>query len=430
MEKITVQTAADCYLCTSCGICKNVCPRSCISYERKDGMYFPMIDRDKCIKCGICADVCPGLSIDYSRDGKSVSLSEAVTGDCLEQFTAWSRNEELRHIGGSGGVVMTIVRHLLDIGEYDGAFCVTDYCYSSQVKTELVTADDAEKLQNSSKSRYVPISHENLINYVKDNRCSSIIVVATPCALSGFIKAAEKLKLNIDNYLLLGLFCEGTFTYNIYDYFATEKFCKNKKLSSFHFKNKESGGWTGNMKLFYDDGSFEYYPASERTSMKQYFWCERCLYCIDKLNVKADISFGDNYTGENASSLGSNSVIVRTEKGKRCIELCRGMIETAPSTLEKICKAQQVDVREKNYYLSLEKRNGINTGIADTDGESVNNYRILIKRLNSTRQFREKPEKFYNRLKKDKALLRTDRILALPRRAAGKLKRLIIKDRH
>lgn len=72
---------------------------------------------------------------------------------------------------------------------------------------------------------------------------------------------------------------------------------------NFNFKNKDSGGWPGNMKFYFSDGKCVFKNKSERVKIKDYFKPERCVYCVDKLNVFADISLGDNYTDQNSSSL-------------------------------------------------------------------------------------------------------------------------------
>lgn len=425
MSKLTVKTTVDSGLCTSCGICKSVCPVNSISYKRKFGMYYPEINSGTCIGCGKCIDVCAGISVDYSENGKKVSLSDAIAGKSIGVYCSWSKDDKLRHIGASGGVTMTIVRHLIECGEYDYAFCVSEYNYSYQVKTECYSAEDLKKAENASKSRYIPVSHENLIEFVKNNPDKKIIVIGVPCAISGFVKAEEKLNLIKENYLLIGLFCEGVFNYNVFDYFSSEKFCGDRKVASFHFKNKESGGWPGNMKFFFDDGSTEYVSANERYFAKGYFRSERCLYCIDKLNVKADISVGDNYTGEFTSSKGSNSLIIRTEKGNSCFKLCADFLEIRPSSMEKVLASQQAFQRKNNYCFSLKMGENPNVGINEEAEISDGSFEKVLSKLKSTRTFSENPKAFFDYLKKEKREEQIKKIILIPKRVINKIKRII-----
>ena len=130
----------------------------------------------------------------------------------------------------------------------------------------------------------------------------------------GLQAVVKKLKLSTEQYLFIGLFCDQVFNYNVLSYFE-DRYSPDAVLEEMHFKNKESGGWPGDMKLFPENGEAFYIPLAERAKAKAYFMPERCLYCVDKLNVCADISVGDNYTGRDESPLGSNSVIIRTKAG-------------------------------------------------------------------------------------------------------------------
>jgi hypothetical protein len=92
---------------------------------------------------------------------------------------------------------------------------------------------------------------------------------------------------------------------NILSCFSVE--CKiGKTLSALHFKNKESGGGPGNIKLIYSDVPSECVYKRIGGEAKKFFKLERCLYYIEKSNVSVDISLGDNYTGIDNSPLGSN----------------------------------------------------------------------------------------------------------------------------
>lgn len=364
MSIITIKKTTQLDLCIGCGICKGICPKQCISWEEKDGLYVPGINHEDCIACGLCAQVCPGLRHQYPHQ----EIHTAVMGRVLLSCNAWSKDPIIRHISASGGTVSTLISTLLKKGTYDAAFLVDTYDYRSQLKSIKVTSNDVDNMGTSSfpKSRYLAVSHEIVISYIKINREKRVIFVGTSCAVRGFLSAVRQLGLDRDQYLVIGLFCDRVFTYNVLSYYQSPMFCGKQKLVQLHFKNKESGGWPGNMKFFFSDGSSSYQDKTEREKVKDYFMPERCLYCIDKLNVCADISLGDNYTQQDSSSLGSNSVIVRTERGLKIWEENSYALEIFPVSMEKIWASQHVDWRLNNYhYGKLKERSLFNSGLIE-----------------------------------------------------------------
>ena len=385
-------------LCCSCGVCKGVCPRNCIDFVRKDGMFLPAIEETACVNCGLCASVCPGLGHTYAP---KATAEETVTGEVLACFNAWSRDPELRHVSASGGVVSTIVRQLLKNGSYDGAFCLDNYDYRQQLKTRLYTPEEvAASWARSSapKSRYLPVSHENAVRYMLKNREKRLILVGTSCGIRSLQAAVEARKLNREQYLFIGLFCDKVFNYNVLSYFE-DAYGGGTKLKALHFKNKESGGWPGDMKFFPADGAPFYVPMSARTGAKAYFMPERCLYCVDKLNVCADISLGDNYTGKDESPLGSNSVIIRTEAGRTAWQAAADGLEIRPIGIADIQEAQAIGIRLQNLYFGdlasekWEKPMDLNPGVprAQTAASCSNACRVSLKRLRTGAVYHRNP---------------------------------------
>lgn len=399
-------------LCSGCGVCVGICPKHCIEWKWEAGMYQPAIDRNSCISCGSCASVCPGLKHRYEE----LTDRAAVQGNILLACNAWSTSVDVRHISASGGVVSTLVRQLLEEGAYDIAFLVDSYDYHQQLSTKPVTAQEMKNVVSSTypKSRYLPVSHENAIDYVKNNRAEKVIFVGTSCAVRGFKSAVEKLHLPRENYLLIGLFCDRVFNYNVIDYYQQPAFCGDKKLENLHFKNKESGGWPGNMKFFFSDGSTAYQDKSERTKVKDYFMPERCLYCIDKLNVCADISLGDNYTQQDSSPLGSNSVIIRTERGLTAWERAASLIESYKVSTDQIMEAQYVDWRLNNLCYGklkeqeIKRKTGheivLNIGVTTNrkPQEYQNRWKSNMQMLHAGEVYDSRPEELQKQMIKDK----------------------------
>lgn len=405
---MTVNTTVQHNLCISCGICKGICSKGSISYRRSQGIYLPEIDESSCISCGLCSSVCPGLGHSYESAKTAV---ETVTGPVLECHNAWSKNPELRHVSASGGVVSTLIWELLASGAYDGAFCLDSYDYHHQLKTRLYTPEDVIACwdtSNAPKSRYLPVSHEDAIVYMKAHRETRLILIGTSCAIRGLQAAIDRLNLNRTQYLLIGLFCDKVFTYNVISYFE-DTYSPDAPLEALHFKNKESGGWPGDMKFFPKSGKPFYRPLADRAKAKAYFMPERCLYCVDKLNACADISLGDNYTGKDESELGSNSVIIRTKIGETAWDAVKDMLEIRDITITDIQKAQAIDIRLSNLYFGDLKVKKIGNGLDLNKGiprekENVSfmhDMKIGLKKLRAGAIYDINPAELKKQIRKD-----------------------------
>ena len=404
---LTVETG----LCSSCGICKSACPNKCIDLVRQGGLFLPRVDETICVNCGVCRKVCPGMELQYPEGS---TPQNAMQGNVYASYNAWSKNPELRHVSASGGVVSTIVEVLLKEKRYDAAFCLDSYSYDNQLLTQLISAEGFEEdWLNSSipKSRYLPVSHEKAVEYMLRNRDARLILIGSSCAISGFRKLISTYRLDADKYLLVGLFCDKVFNYNVIDYYQS-RFGANNRISAIHFKNKESGGWPGDMKLFYEDGSTEYQPAKERVEVKEFFMPERCLYCMDKLNVRADLSIGDNFTDQNSSSLGSNCVLIRTTNGKKAWDHAIEYLEYEPCALDKICIAQYLDGRANNLYFSklkekrvqerTKKQIQINRGVITIEAPEEYGFawKRALEKLRAGEVYQDNPNELYLQFKK------------------------------
>lgn len=354
MAANSVELTAKTGLCCSCGICRGICSQGAISYLRKDGMFIPEVDSALCVSCGVCRKICPGLGYDYSID---VPMLDQICGDHQLCVNAWSKDPEKRYLAASGGVISDLLDTLIRQKVYDAAFVVDSYQYSEQLRTVKIgenTAPEDWKNSRIPKSRYLPVSHEDAVTYIRTNADKRVILIGTSCAVRGIRKLLDYLHRNREQYLLIGLFCDSVFNYNVTEYFQNE-LCGEKTLTALHFKNKESGGWPGNMKLFFSDGTSAYVDQSERTKAKEFFMPERCLYCIDKLDVEADISLGDNYTNQNQSKKGSNTVIIRTLQGMSAWNAVKQKLEYEVVAIDTLKEAQYLEGRKNRFYYACLK---------------------------------------------------------------------------
>ncbi len=351
----TVKKTINNGLCISCGICKAVCPKNCISYGRIKGLYVPKIKDKECVDCGRCYQVCPGKGFDYSKYD-SLETKDFWMGEYKSIYIASTKNKSRLQNAVSGGVVTELVYNLLEEGDYQVAFLISNHQY----KDGIVEADSIYKgddLKTTQKSRYLPVSQEKTVNYMLSHRDDKMILVGTSCFVQGILKVIETYKLSRQNYFIIGLFCDKTMNLNVVDYFSKHSALDSEELDSLYFRSKEVGGWPGGVRLETKAGKQIDLPNTERMKIKDYFCPERCLYCLDKLNKYADISVGDNYTGEILDELGGSSVIVRTVKGQSIWEEYASKFEVSDSSAQKIQKSQHLNNRKNNLKYSILKEN-------------------------------------------------------------------------
>ena len=270
-------------------------------------------------------------------------------GDCIEAFTAVAKDSEVLGRAASGGVVTTLVRHLLKEGQYDCAFLVDGHNYANCVSSVRKTADD--DLMATCKSRYVPVMQTQAVEYMLGHPQERMIFVGVPCFIQGLLRIMALRGIDRGRHLLIGLFCESTVNYNIWDYIGNVAGMVDMK--ALHFKDKTSGGngklcssWPGDVCVFGRNGETHFLPKKVRADAKRYFSPERCLYCVDKLNQFADVSVGDNYTKRNSPRMGSSSVIVRTKAGLAVKN--ESLFDIFPESFDAICKAQGLSDKREN----------------------------------------------------------------------------------
>ena len=146
-------------LCTSCGICKSVCPKHCIDFIREGGQYIPSINVKKCLECGVCLDICPGYKVDFHKLYLQTNQKEPQNfyiGNSQKCFIAVAKDNKIRNNGVSGGCITAIVKNLLDDDKYDVAFLVDGYEYDEFLETKPYRKDDV--LNETTKSRYASIT--------------------------------------------------------------------------------------------------------------------------------------------------------------------------------------------------------------------------------------------------------------------------------
>ena len=334
-------------LCLSCEICLSLCPQNCISMAFEGGQNIPCIDMGACTNCGICLKYCPGMDIDRSYLDEGRDIEEMMTGKYRDCYTAYAKDTRIRKNSTSGGLITSMVTELIGRGDYEAVFACSLGSFSPE-DMRLEKMSGKREIFESAGSKYIPASVFNIMEALKDYNGQKYIIVATPCMVSALKKYIRSKKIDGRNLLFLGLFCEKVLNLNIIKYFEHANKRGNEKIQQFHYKYKYKTGWPGDVKLIFDSAREKVLPSSEREKLKRFFQLERCMYCLDKLNKSADISFGDCYIRGEKEHLGKSSVIVRTVKGRGIFNSLSHLFEYKNEDIAEITKSQKLGTRSKN----------------------------------------------------------------------------------
>jgi len=351
MQNINVTKTRQLDLCTSCEICSAVCPAGAIEMCYGRGQFLPYVDEGRCVRCGLCLRVCPGIDISpFSPKYDRITVG-TFAGPCLESYTAYTRDARIRENSTSGGVVTTLISAMVSDKEFDAAFVLPFEVFDCSA-ARLKAVCSMEAIRTAAKSKYVPASAYEVIKALEKGDDKRYIIVGTGCLLHGLTKYLAHKKLPSHNLLMLGLFCDRTLNFNIIRYFEETYKKANESLAKIEYRTKEKSGWPGNVKLVFSSGREVIVHRTVRMGLKQYFQLNRCLYCVDKFNVAADIAFGDCYIKSTADRLGKSSVIVRTQRGCDVLQRYSHLLVLQNEPVSKISESQSLIRRKDNLEYS------------------------------------------------------------------------------
>jgi coenzyme F420 hydrogenase subunit beta len=350
-KETTIEKTVLLDLCVSCGICKAVCSQKCIEMYCAKGQYYPKI-KGQCNLCGLCLKLCPG--IDFMVENTLViekrgSNYDQFVGPVIKSYICYTKNDRIRDASTSGGMVTSIIVDLINKGDYKGAF-VLPAGENNYRPVKVIYMRSIDGIIKAAKSKYLPASVENVVEHLK-NGADSCIIVGTPCQIHGIKKYLQFYNINQENVLFLGLFCEKTLNYNFLDYYEW-KYGRGKKIKLFNYRDKEYRGWPGDTTVVFDNGEKQFLDRRIRMNLKRYFQLKRCLFCADKLNMLADISFGDCYIMGEESQHGQSNIIIRTQKGVETLKNVEENYVLKEVLISQISHSQNIYIKQKNLELS------------------------------------------------------------------------------
>ena len=288
-------------LCTGCGVCEDVCPKSAITIKRVDSEYKPIIDNNLCLgeKCSKCIKVCPGVGCNLKQRAKDLFAGESINedkyiGQYVGLHTGYSLDEDIRFHSASGGIVSQFLIYLLENKIIDGAVVtgygedkITPYSYIAKTREDIIAARS---------SKYCPVTLNKIGNDIVKAEGNRYVIVGVPCHIQGFRKRASidrKFREKVVGYF--AIYCSSGRNFYSQDYIFKHYNVVKENIKNFQYRDN---GCLGYLIIDTKDASSEKHVKVPFTTfygslLRSFFKPHRCLSCIDHYGELGDICFGD-----------------------------------------------------------------------------------------------------------------------------------------
>ena len=347
--KRNIQYIVENGICAGCGGCCGVCPVGAIAMTvNVAGYIVPTVDVQKCTECSLCCEVCPSVE-------SNTPLEEEIDlfhGKSLRGYVGYASDADIRLNSQSGGIVTALLCYLLDKGKIDGAI-VTNFNKETK-RPQTFCAVKSEEIKKSSGSYYSQTPVVEVISKKQDKKTAAVLLGCQAESLNLIRKKVPGFRM--PEYLI-GLFCAGQYSGNYIDRLISEAKGINENTVGFRFREKRTGGWPGNIKIYTKDGEVSL-ESRVRHLLKPVYELHRCLHCFDQMNIYCDIAVGDPWgIPEKTEKEGNTVIIARTKKGEELIEQAKneGVIVVEELDLSRIIKGQTVDCRAKTQFFTAMK---------------------------------------------------------------------------
>lgn len=312
-------------LCHHCGGCVTFC--TAINYgalELDEGGRPRYKDIEKCIECGICHSICPEIG-ELDEEVKREVAWSAPIGRVIETTVARAKDPEIRAKATDGGVVTSLLLHLMDLGRIDGAIVAMKagpfrrIPWLAITKEEIIEAagfhfDTSHGMKHFSQiySVYSTFSASIMeLGEVAKKHLNRVAFVGTPCQINALrrmetlgVVPAGSIKFH------LGLFCTGNF------FFGEQQRQRLEEIGNFKWDEVRKVNVKEEMLIHLKSNEIRRIPLGKLDFMKRY----ACQFCDDYAAEYADISFGGIGAEE-----GWTTVITRSPLGRAVLADAKGV---------------------------------------------------------------------------------------------------------
>lgn len=181
-------------ICTMCGACAKICPKSCIQDRLIDGKWYMAIDESKCVSCGCCDNVCPNHScVPKNQPSRA--------------YASWASDSSLRRESASGGIAAAIYQWAAENGVWFSGVMMDE-----KFEAHFKLSRDCADIRQFQNSKYTFSFMDNILMEIDRvlTKGDKVVFVGLPCQVAAVERFVELKKRNRKNLWLVDLVCHGT----------------------------------------------------------------------------------------------------------------------------------------------------------------------------------------------------------------------------
>lgn len=234
-------------------------------------------------------------------------------------YLGYSHNSGVRERAASGGIVSSMIIHLLKTKQIDGALVCRSKSIDDKISFEVKIVTDPAEVLDYATSVYFNIPLIKYIHLIEEFN-GRVAVVGLPCHIYALKKRMlSNVALGDKIYICIGLFCGHNSKRELLLEVLNKKGIREGDVHQVIFRR---GHWRGKMEISSKGGGVRSFPFQHFSIYQNLHFdsLKKCMHCVDHTAEFADISCGDAWIRSlKKNPIKHSMIITRTKKADRIL---------------------------------------------------------------------------------------------------------------
>lgn len=297
--------------------------------------------------------VCPGIEMNYPKlyDCHYGSQAENyLHGKIKAVRIGFSGSTEIRRKGASGGIITSVLIHLLRENRIDGVVCVQQGI-PSPLEASAIIARNEKDILASMQSVYIPVSVLDIISAFKTNEKYAMVCLPEQSAALRKLQSLGHAGALQVKYVLGPYTGTALYPSAIKYFLRSKRVAKNDKVSSLKWRE---GDWPGYLEIKTESGKVLQSKKIYYNFLIPFFITHTSLRSMDFVNEFSDLAVGDAWSPTYESKGKGFSVFVtRSDEMEKIVS---NMIQKGILEAENVPDDEAIAMH--GHMLDFKKRGG------------------------------------------------------------------------